>query len=67
MKTIKNKNILKYKDFEGTIEYSENDKCYFGKVLNIDGLVSYEGIDIVELETDFKNAIDFYLKTTGNK
>lgn len=33
---------LKYKNFIGSVEYSETDKILFGKVLGIRGLISYE-------------------------
>ena len=45
--------ILKYKNFVGSVEYSETDKILFGKVQGIRGLISYEGQNIDELEQDF--------------
>lgn len=52
---------LKYKDFIGSVEYSESDKILFGKVLGIRGLISYEGETVEALEKDFKEGIDHYL------
>ena len=52
---------LEYKDYTGTIEYSKEDDLLYGKVLGIQGLISYEGQTGQELETDFKEAIDTYL------
>ena len=52
---------LKYKDFIGSVEYSEPDKILFGKVLGIRGLISYEGENVEELEKDFKDGINHYL------
>ena len=52
---------LEYKGYSGTIEYSDTDGLLFGKVLGINGLISYEGQTGKELETDFKEAIDTYL------
>ncbi len=60
---------LNYKGYTGSIEYSEEDNLLFGKVLGIQGLISYEGQTGQELEKDFKEAIDSYLTgcKDGNK
>lgn len=52
---------LQYRGGIGSIEYSEEDKLYYGRVQNVRDLVSYEGKTIEELARDFKDAIDFYL------
>ena len=59
---------LEYKGYTGSIEYSSEDNLLYGKVLGINGLISYEGKTGKELESDFKEAIDIYLadcKETG--
>ena len=55
-------NLLSYKNYNGTVEYSKEDECLFGKVVGIKSLLSYEGSSVKELETDFENVIDEYLK-----
>ena len=55
-------NVLSYKNYRGTVEYSEDDKCFFGKVMGIRSLLSYEGNTVEELEKDFEEAIDVYLE-----
>ena len=52
---------LEYKGYTGSIEYSKEDDLLYGKVLGIQGLISYEGKTGHELEADFKEAIDTYL------
>lgn len=52
---------LKYKGYEGSVGYSAEDNCLCGKVLNIRGLLSYEGQSLAELERDFKASVDDYL------
>jgi predicted HicB family RNase H-like nuclease len=52
---------LSYKGYTGSIEYSEEDNLLYGKVLGIQGLISYEGLTGKELETDFKEVINEYL------
>lgn len=54
---------LKYKGYEGSVGYSAEDNCLCGKVLNIRGLLSYEGRSLAELERDFKACVNDYLET----
>lgn len=54
-------NLLSYKNYNGTIEYSAEDDCLFGKVTGLKSLISYEGNSVQELKEDFVNAIDEYL------
>lgn len=54
-------NLLSYKNYNGTVEYSKEDSCLFGKVIGIKSLLSYEGNSVQELEHDFENVIDEYL------
>ncbi len=55
-------NLLEYKDYMGTVEYSSSDNVLFGKVVGINGLVSYEGKSIEELQKDFEEAVDDYIE-----
>lgn len=54
-------NWLSYKNYNGTVEYSKEDDCLFGKVIGIKSLLSYEGESIKELKVDFHKVIDEYL------
>ena len=54
-------NLLSYKKYNGTVEYSKEDGCLFGKVIGIRSLLSYEGNSLQELVQDFQNVIDDYL------
>ena len=63
-------NTMSYKDYVGSIEFSEKDGLFYGKVLGIRSLISYEGRDAKELLTDFHEAVDEYLENcdeTGMK
>lgn len=55
-------NLLSYKNYNGTVEYSREDRCLFGKVIGIKSLLSYEGDSVQELEKDFQDVIDGYLE-----
>jgi len=54
-------NLLSYKNYNGTVEYSKEDNCLFGKVIGMRSLLSYEGDSVRELEQDFQQVIDDYL------
>jgi len=54
--------LMEYKDFFGTVEFSAADNILFGKVLGIKGLVSYEGNSLQSLKDNFEGAIDDYLE-----
>ncbi|WP_332914202.1 type II toxin-antitoxin system HicB family antitoxin [Algoriphagus boritolerans] len=60
-KNYKHLKYLEYKGFTGSIEYSPEDDLLFGKVLGIQGLISYEGVTGKHLEEDFKSSVDEYL------
>lgn len=51
-----------YKDYTGSVNYSKVDSVYYGKVLDIDGLLSYEGSTKQSLYQDFCETVDDYLK-----
>lgn len=54
-------NIMEYKGYLGSVEFSENDGVFFGKVQGIRSLISYEGTNASELVSSFHGAIDDYL------
>ena len=55
-------NVLHYKGYVGSIEYSEADGVLFGEVLGIRSLILYEGNCAKELVADFQESIDDYLE-----
>lgn len=54
-------NIMQYKGYVGSVEFSEEDGLFYGKVQGIRSLISYEGTNATELVSDFHNAVDDYL------
>jgi predicted HicB family RNase H-like nuclease len=53
--------LLEYKGYHGSVEYSAADNCLFGKVIGIRSLISYEGESVEELKRDFMDGIDDYI------
>jgi predicted HicB family RNase H-like nuclease len=56
------KNAMMYKGYAGTVEYSEEDNCLFGRIAGIRDIISYEGASVKELRTAFEEAVDDYLE-----
>lgn len=55
-------NTIQYKGYVGSVEFSEEDGIFYGKVMGIRSLISYEGESAGELLDDFHDAVDDYLK-----
>lgn len=58
---------LEYKGYTGSIEYSAEDGLLYGKVLGINGLISYEGETGKDLEADFKEAVNTYIEDCASE
>ena len=59
-------NKLHYKDYMGSVFFSEEDGVFHGKVIGISDSISFEGESVKELTEDFRNAIDEYLEFCVN-
>ena len=59
------KNVMRYKNYSGTVEYSEEDNCLFGRLIGINDVISYEGDSVASLRAAFEEAVDDYLATCG--
>lgn len=57
---------MHYKDYVGSIEYSEEDNILYGKVLGIRSLILYEGKSVDELRSDFISSIESYINDCKN-
>ena len=55
-------NFMKYKGYIGSVEFSEADGLFYGKVQGIRSLISYEGTTARELIDDFHQSVDDYLE-----
>ena len=54
-------NTISYKGYIGSVEFSEEDNIFYGKVQGIRSLISYEGSNAKELIKDFHMAVNDYL------
>lgn len=55
-------NTMEYRGYVGSVEFSEADAVFYGKVLGIRALISYEGDNAKSLIADFHQAVDDYLE-----
>lgn len=53
--------LLSYKNFKGTVEYSEDDKCLYGRIVGIPDTIIYGGGDLDELIAQFKQSVSTYI------
>ncbi|RLA24962.1 MAG: toxin-antitoxin system HicB family antitoxin [Gammaproteobacteria bacterium] len=56
-------NTLEYNSYISSIEFSPEDKVFYGKLEMIDDLITFEADSAAELENNFHNAVDEYLET----
>ena len=56
------KDVIMYKDYVGSVHYSEADEIFFGKIEGIDDLVNFEGESVPLLKKAFQEAVDDYLE-----
>ena len=52
---------LQYKGYDGSVEYSAEDRILHGSLLGIRDAIVYEGTDVDSLESNFRAAVDEYL------
>lgn len=55
---------IQYKGYVGSVEFSEADNIFYGKVMGVRSLISYEGENLQALINDFHAAVDEYMETS---
>jgi len=55
--------IIKHKGYYATVHFSAEDEVFYGKILGINDLVTFEGSSVMELKSAFKEAIEDYIET----
>jgi predicted HicB family RNase H-like nuclease len=54
---------MNYKGYFGSVEFSDEDSVFFGRIIGINDHITYEGVDVKSLRHDFENAVEEYLET----
>lgn len=53
---------MNYKGYDATVEYDDQDRLFFGRVINTRDVIAFDGESVNELEQSFHAAIDEYLQ-----
>ena len=54
------KDLLLHEGFLGSVHFSPQDSCFFGKIEGIDDLVTFEGRSVDEIKKAFQEAVVDY-------
>src|SRR5437899_8987051 len=57
------KDLMKYKDYLGSVHFDDEELIFYGKIQFIRALVTYEATDAKGLLKAFRGSVDDYLKT----
>lgn len=60
-------NVLEYKGYLGSVEFSVEDRCLCGKVEFINDLVLFDGASVDEIQQAFHDAVDHYLRACAQR
>ncbi len=52
---------MKYKGYTGIVDYDAQAKLFFGEVIGLKDVVTFQGTSVKELEKAFKDSINDYL------
>lgn len=55
--------FLEYKKYYGSVQFSAEDEVFYGKIADINDLVTFEGTTVKQLKNAFHEAVDDYLET----
>ena len=56
------KDYMVYKDFIGSVHYNATDEVFYGKIEEIDVLVTFEGKSVSELKKSFHEGVEDYIQ-----
>ncbi len=54
--------MMKYKGYIGQVAYDDEAKIFHGEVIGLKDVITFQGTNVKEIETAFKDSVDDYLK-----
>lgn len=54
--------LMNYKGYRATAQFSEEDGCFIGRVVGIDDVIGFEGSTVEELQKMFHESVDSYVE-----
>jgi len=58
---------LRYKGCDGSVEFNAEDRIFHGSLLGTSDAMTYEGVDVHDLEANFQHAVERYLAASAEK
>lgn len=58
--------MLRYKNYVGKVEYDGESKIFYGVVINLKDVITFQGTSVDEIEKAFRESIDDYLEWCKN-
>ena len=55
------RDCLSYKGYTGSVHFSADDEVFYGKIVGVDDLVTFEGTTVADLATSFREAVEDYV------
>lgn len=52
---------MEYKGYQGRVNYDEEAKLFYGEVVSLRDVITFQGTSVDELEQAFKDSVDEYL------
>ena len=52
---------LSYKGYVGSVHFNADDEVFYGKIVGVDDLVTFEGTTVAELAASFRDAVEDYV------
>lgn len=52
---------MEYKGYYAKVEYDDHDEVFYGRLLDIEDVISFEGQSVKDLKQAFREAVDDYL------
>ncbi len=59
--------LAKYKGFTARIEFSDDDKIFVGRVLDIDDIICFDGENLNKAIKQFHGMIDFHIEINSQR
>jgi predicted HicB family RNase H-like nuclease len=54
--------MLEYQGYQGVVEFDYDADIFFGEVVGLRDVITFEGKSVEELEQSFRDSVDEYLK-----
>jgi len=53
---------MNYEGYYGSVEYSDEDSLFYGRIIGINDHITYDGHNVEDIRKNFQNAVIEYLK-----